>query len=209
MILLIDREALFAPLLSACLGNSPSILRTIAETDSDDCEACQVPAVLVVGRIEQGWRKALDAAATTGSRVVRIARDAADLSADDGRAFPVIGPAIDLALLRSNLPPELASHLRADDGGAIDRLGVLLGKEVAADMVVRFHMGLAEGVAAIEGGADMAPIGHRLGGMAGMLGLPLLSAAWLGLQRDARLWPAARAITAEALREAGITLGRA
>ncbi|MGC6329567.1 hypothetical protein [Rhizorhabdus sp. FW153] len=164
-----------------------------------------MPAVLVVGRIEDGWRKALDAAAATGSRVVRIARDAADLSTDHGRTFPVIGPAIDLASLRGILPPELASQLRADDGSAIDRLGVLLGKEVAADMVVRFHMGLAEGVAAIEGGADMAPIGHRLGGMAGMLGLPLLSAAWLGLQRDARLWPAARAITVEALREAGAT----
>lgn len=204
MILLIDREALFAPLLSACLGISPSILRTIAEVDFADLAACRAQAVLIVGPIEDCWRKALDAAAAKGSRVVRIACEAGEPSTNGTQAYPVIGPAIDLATLRSALPPELASQLRGHDGGAVDRLGVLLGKDAAADMVMRFHTGLADGVAAIDGGADMAPIGHRLGGMAGMLGLPLLSAAWLGLQRDARLWPAARAITAEALREAGI-----
>lgn len=148
--------------------------------------------------------------AEAGVPVVRIeeAREAGDPGREEGwyQRLPL---AFDFAALRRALPPAVAEHLRADDGGAIDRLGVLLGQDAAADMVARFHIGLAEGVAAIEGGADMVPIGHRLGGMAGMLGLPVLSAAWLGLQRDPRLWPAARAITAEALRKAGIDLAQA
>lgn len=210
MILLIDPEELLTPLLSACLASSAPVLRTIAELDPDNCDLCDCVAILIVGGLAERWVGPLRRIAGTGVPVVRIdeAGEAEDLGSEEAwyRRLPL---AFDLAALRHVLPAAVGEHLRADDGGAIDRLGVLLGKEAAADMVARFHVGLAEGVAAIEGGADMAPIGHRLGGMAGMLGLPLLSAAWLGLQRDPRLWPAARAITTETLRKAGIDLAQA
>lgn len=210
MILLIDPEKLLTPLLSACMASSPSVLRTIAGPSIDDLDFCDCVAILIVGEVAESWISTLRSVAGTGVRVVRIG------GPEDGSGPGMVEDwyhrlplAFDLAALRHVLPAGVRDHLRADDGGAIDRLGVLIGKEAAADMVVRFHAGLAEGVAAIEGGADMAPIGHRLGGRAGMLGLPLLSAAWLGLQHDARLWPTARAMTAEALHEAGITLGQA
>lgn len=210
MILLIDPEELLTPLLSACLASSAPVLRTIACPDLEDLDSCDCVAILIAGRLAESWVGPLRRVAGTGVPVVRIdeAGEAEGAGSEEGwyHRLPL---AFDLEALRRALPAAVGEHLRADDGGAIDRLGVLLGKDAAADMVARFHVGLAEGVAAIEGGADMAPIGHRLGGMAGMLGLPLLSAAWLGLQRDPRLWPAARAITAEALRKAGIDLAQA
>lgn len=82
------------------------------------------------------------------------------------------------------------------DGG---RLAGLLGAEGATSMIDRFHGNLAESMAEIDGGAEAGPIGHRMGGLAGTLGFPALSAAWLALQEDREAWPTVRSLTMEAL----------
>lgn len=79
------------------------------------------------------------------------------------------------------------------------QLAGLLGEEGAATMIARLHANLAEAVAAIDGGADARPIGHRMGGLSGTLGFPTLSAAWLSLQDDRATWPTVRALTMEAI----------
>jgi two-component system OmpR family response regulator len=79
------------------------------------------------------------------------------------------------------------------------QLAALLGEEGAASMIERLHANLAEAVAEIDGGADARPIGHRMGGLAGTLGFPALSAAWLSLQDDRAAWPTVRALTLEAI----------
>lgn len=88
-------------------------------------------------------------------------------------------------------PPEVVAESR--------QLAALLGAEGAASMIDRLHGNLAEAVAEIDGGADAPPIGHRMGGLAGTLGFPTLSAAWLALQDDRAAWPTVRALTMEAI----------
>lgn len=79
-------------------------------------------------------------------------------------------------------------------------LAGLIGKEEAEAMVARLYAGLSEAVRMVDGGADARSYGHRLGGLAGSLGLPVLSAAWLTLQEgDYAAWPIVRALTMEAL----------
>ena len=90
------------------------------------------------------------------------------------------------------------------------QLADLLGQEQADAMVDRMLVSLAEAVEAIDAGDDERVLGHRLGGLAGTLGFPALSAAWLALEDGGRaMWPTARAITQEAIerlrgRESGI-----
>lgn len=80
------------------------------------------------------------------------------------------------------------------------RLATLLGAEQAAQMIDRLYVSLGEAVAAIDAGAAAAGFGHRLGGLAGTLGFPMLSAIWLGLQDgDTTCWPTVRALTCEAI----------
>ena len=90
---------------------------------------------------------------------------------------------------------DLVSH--PDD--AVEKLAPLMGKKAAEGMVSRVMANLADGVSEIDGGGDKRALGHRLGGLAGTVGLMQLSAAWLALQDDAKVWPTVRAITKEAL----------
>jgi len=79
------------------------------------------------------------------------------------------------------------------------KLASLLGTEAAEAMIGRFYDNLSEAVEQVDGGADVAPIGHKLGGLAGTLGFGGLSAAWLSLQDSAEAWPTVRSLTMEAL----------
>lgn len=101
-----------------------------------------------------------------------------------------------LALTGRCLGTDLSGAL--PDGGE-STLSRLLGAEAAAAMVERLHDHLREAVTAIDDGADPAPIGHRVGGLAGTLGFPMLSTAWLSLQDSAAAWPTVRTLTIEAL----------
>ena len=81
-----------------------------------------------------------------------------------------------IGLVRCRIGADHVGDL-ADEGGS--PLVKLLGEEAARSMVERLHGHLAEAVKAIDDGADPRPIGHRMGGLAGTLGFPALSAAWL------------------------------
>lgn len=63
-----------------------------------------------------------------------------------------------------------------------DQIAELIGAEQAAAMTGRYLDGLADGIREIEAGGDARAIGHRLGGMGGMLGFTALAAAWLSLE---------------------------
>lgn len=117
----------------------------------------------------------------------------------DGWLRKPVRPAELLMLVGRHLGTDLADAL--PDGGQ-SPLSKLLGEEAAAALVARLHDQLREAVTAIDEGADPGPIGHRMGGLAGTMGFPMLSAAWLSLQDSSAGWPTVRCLTIEALDEA-------
>lgn len=85
-------------------------------------------------------------------------------------------------------------------GDRASQLADLLGREAAEAMIDRMRTNLLEAIEAIDAGGDERALGHRLGGLAGTLGFPALSAAWLALEHGGMaLWPTARAITEETI----------
>jgi two-component system, OmpR family, response regulator len=127
--------------------------------------------------------------------------------AEDGEAHSVAG--VDMTLSKPLRAAELTSALRrwlGDDRMAAppdqqgEKLAALLGADPAAAMVGRFHANLSEAVDEIEAGGDARAIGHRLGGIAGMLGFDVMRTAWLGLEEHGMAaWPTVRALTLEAI----------
>ncbi|KRB86491.1 hypothetical protein ASE00_07270 [Sphingomonas sp. Root710] len=102
-----------------------------------------------------------------------------------------------IALARRWLPVELPV---IPEGDRASQLADLLGREAADAMIDRMRINLLEAVEAIDAGGDERALGHRLGGLAGTLGFPALSAAWLALEHGGiALWPTARAITEETI----------
>lgn len=80
------------------------------------------------------------------------------------------------------------------------QLADLLDQEEADTMVDRMLASFADAIDAIDAGDDEKALGHRLGGLAGTLGFPVLSATWLAMEDGGRtMWPTVRAITCEAI----------
>lgn len=106
-----------------------------------------------------------------------------------------------IALLRRWVPVELPV---IGSGDRSSQLADLLGREAAEAMIGRMRTNLLEAVEAIDAGGDERALGHRMGGLAGTLGFPALSAAWLALEHGGMaLWPTARAITEETIARLG------
>ena len=98
-------------------------------------------------------------------------------------------------LLRCRLQDETIGRMVATDRMA---LSDIVGSKTADVMLKRFHSNLAAAVRAIDAGADARGYGHRLGGLAGTLGMSALSAAWLSLQYgNFGAWPTVRALSVE------------
>lgn len=93
-----------------------------------------------------------------------------------------------------------AQHRAIGEGA---QLAELLGAEQADAMIDRLHQQLTEAVKAIDAGGDPSSIGHRIGGLAGILGFPILSTAWLALQDATVVWPVVRRLTIEAIAQHG------
>lgn len=86
-----------------------------------------------------------------------------------------------------------------DDNSPVrEGLAQIMSREELEAMNARLRNSFAQAIAAIDGGADPAPYGHRLGGLVGTMGLPVLSAAWLALQTEHRkIWDTVRRLTLE------------
>jgi two-component system OmpR family response regulator len=81
-----------------------------------------------------------------------------------------------------------------------DMIADLIGAEQAAAMIGRYLDGLAAGIDEIEAGGDARAIGHRLGGLGGMLGFSALGTAWLSLEEYGMAgWASVHALTMEAI----------
>lgn len=91
-------------------------------------------------------------------------------------------------------------RMAAASGRQTETLGAVIGAEQAMAMIGRYLDGLADGIAQIEAGGDARAIGHRLGGMGGMLGFNALGVAWLGLEcHGLKAWATVRELTLEAI----------
>jgi len=153
-----------------------------------------------LARLRAAWRSAKGPARLPSPMVLLVPEEDLLGGPDEtfGRGACVTSVLTEAALV-SALEPWL-DLARNHPGSRSDDLADLLGREGAAVMINRFHANLADSIAAIEAGEDKRAIGHRVGGLAGTLGFPVLSAAWLSLELDdGRSWPVVRALTIEAI----------
>ncbi|WP_238147242.1 response regulator [Rhizorhabdus dicambivorans] len=208
-ILLIDDEAAYHAMVSALLGGRGVEVAAVADSDEALAAVMRQRFALILLDIQLG---ADDGRELVGSlRRMRpwladcpivaftTMRPAAGESYFIDRGFdgwlPKPFKAADLiALARRWLGADRVGELSEESP-----LAKLLGEEAAASMIERLHVHLSEAVAEIDGGADPRPVGHRVGGLAGTLGFPALSAAWLSLQDNSAAWPTVRALTLETL----------
>lgn len=208
-ILLVDDEPAYRAIVSALLRSLPIDIDHAA----DRAAALRSLAVrrydLILVDIELGRDDGREVAAVlrgadcpilafTGLHPAEGERYFTDHGFDGWIAKPFEGRTLVAAVCRW-LGDGVPSTEAPAEGG---QLSALLGADGAASMIGRLHANLAEAVAQIDGGADARPIGHRMGGLAGTLGFPTLSAAWLSLQDDRAAWPTVRALTIEAIARA-------
>jgi two-component system, OmpR family, response regulator len=210
-ILLIDDEASYHAIVTALLA--PRGIAVVAVADAEAALAAvmrqQFALVLLdiqlgaddgrelVGSLRrmQPWLATCPIVAFTTMRPTAGESYFVDRGFDGWLAKPFRADEL-IGLVRRGIGADHVGDL-ADEGG--NPLVKLLGEEAARSMVERLHGHLAEAVKAIDDGADPRPIGHRMGGLAGTLGFPALSAAWLSLQDQGTAWPTVRALTLETL----------
>lgn len=78
------------------------------------------------------------------------------------------------------------------------RLETLLGPDQALGIIQRLRANVADAISAIDSGADPRPLGHKLGGLMGTIGLSALSAAWLALSDSNKdIWSTVRKLSVE------------
>ena len=214
-ILLVDDEPAYHAIVAALLSGTAAI-------DFAPNAAAAVAAVrahiyeLILVDIEMpdrdGYQVVADIrAAAIWAQVVPIVAFTTLRPADGERHF--IDRGFDGWLAKPFAAADLFALVRRWRGGEQPAIGAderrsqladLLGQDQADAMVGRMLASFAEAVEAIDAGDDERVLGHRLGGLAGTLGFPALSAAWLALEDGGRpMWPTARAITQEAIERLG------
>jgi CheY-like chemotaxis protein len=215
-ILLVDDEAAYQAILSAVLeprgGHVEGVGDTAAAVDaarSRSFDLVLVDIQLAAGdgyetpgeiRRAADWARAVPMLAFTTQHLSGGERHYVDAGFDGWLPKPFRAADLIMSLQR---------WIGADRIGPVDlpsenRLAALLGQAAAAGMIDRFHASLADGVAGIEAGGDIRAIAHRLGGLAGTLGFPALSAAWLALEQSGLpVWPTVRALAMEAIARHG------
>lgn len=212
MILLIDAEEGFLPIMQALLAPfDEAVVRAADMAAAVERIGEGPPALILVARPmpgvdADGVVPLLRAAGKGDSPIVALA------SLDKGEG-PWLARGFD-GLLAT--PFDASTFLSAiggwvgrsgmempKDDDAVAKLKPLMGEDGARTMIVRVLSSLADAVAEIDSGGDRRALGHRLGGLAGTLGLSLMSAVWLALQDDIEVWPTVRAITLEAIARHG------
>lgn len=214
-ILLVDDEPAYHAIVAALLAGMGAI--DFAGDDAAAVAAVRArPYDLILIDIEMpgrdGYQVATDIRATAEwARLVPIVAFTTLRPADGEQHF--IDRGFDDWLAKPFAATDLFALVRRWLGGdqpaiAVDerrsQLADLLGRDQADAMVDRMLASFAEAVDAIDAGDDERALGHRLGGLAGTLGFPALSAAWLALEDGGRpMWPTARAITQEVIARLG------
>lgn len=211
-ILLVDDEPAYHAIVSALLvprggavdgaGDAASALEAIRSrrydlilVDINMAEADGYDAVAAI-RAAGDWTRAVPILAFTAEQITGGERHYLDAGFDGWLPKPFQAAELIMTLQR---------WLGVDRVGTIAeqpeaKLAALIGAGPAAVMIERFHAGLAEAVEEIDAGSDARSPAHRIGGLAGTLGFPVLSAAWLSLQHgDASAWPTVRTLTLEAI----------
>lgn len=74
----------------------------------------------------------------------------------------------------------------------------IVGDKRAVELERRLVENLAGAIALVEAGADPAPLGHRLGALAGTMGHDVIASAWLALSHGrGGGWPTVKTLTLE------------
>lgn len=212
-ILLVDDQPAYHAIVSALLEPRGGAVTGVADTAAalEAVRARQYDLILVETSMAEadgdGVAAAIRAAAEWAGTVPILAftsdhpigKDRYYAAAGFDGWFPKPFEAAELLMaLQRRLGAERVGSIVIEPPGA--ELATLIGAEAAGAMIARFHAGLADAVAQIDAGADVSSPGHKLGGIAGTLGFPVLSAAWLSLQDgDGSAWPTVRKLTMEAL----------
>ena len=209
VILLVDDEPAYAQIMSALAASMGHRLDHVASANDLSERLDKTHYALILMDVEMPGIDGYKATAAIRSRggwaaeVPIIAFTALGRSRDTDR---FVAAGMDGVLAKPFGIVESAATLRQwlHDGKAPKKtrqtLEALLGKEQAASMFERFYISLAEAVDLVEAGGDKARIGHKMGGLAGTLGLSVLSAAWLALQDGAdNAWPTVRALSLDAI----------
>jgi len=85
-----------------------------------------------------------------------------------------------------------------EQSGVREGLKQVMGSQEMDAMTARLRQNFAQAIAAIDAGADPAPYGHRLGGLAGTMGFVGLGGAWLAMsQGQPKVWETVRSLTLE------------
>ena len=214
VILLVDDEPAYAQIMSALAASMGHRLEHVASAADLDERLDTKHYALILMDVEMPGIDGYAATAAIRSRggwateVPIIAFTTLGRSRDTDR---FVAAGMDGVLAKPFGIVESAATLRQwlHDGKAPKRtrqtLEALLGADQAESMFDRFYVSLAEAVEQVEAGGDKARIGHRIGGLAGTLGLVILSAAWLTLQDGAEhAWPTVLALSKDAIaRHAG------
>ena len=210
-ILLIDDEAAYEAILAALLGKHGLAIARVGDAPAALAAVVAQRFALILLDVQLGaddgrqlvgalrrvgpWMAECPIIAFTTMRPAAGERYFVELGFDGWLPKPF--KAADLTMLFRAWPGIYPDEAPGDAAG--HPLIRLLGEEGAAEMIDRLHAYLREAMKAIDDGADPRPIGHRIGGLAGTLGFPILSAAWLSLQDNSAAWPTVRTLTVETL----------
>ena len=211
-ILLVDDEPAYCSIVTAlletwggrvdCASDTAGALTAVATKRYDlilvDINMGEEDGYRTVAEMRRGaeWARTVPILAFTTTHLAGGERHYIDAGFDGWLPKPFRAAELN-ATLRYWIGADLVGRIA---GPPASKLAELLGSDAAAAMVDRFHASLADGIADLDAGGDKRAVGHRLGGLAGTLGFPVLSAAWLSLEDgDSAIWPTVKVLTQEAI----------
>jgi CheY-like chemotaxis protein len=220
-ILVVDDETMYHDIVRAVLSESRRNVdyvlngsEAIKATQSHqysmilmDIEMPVIDGIQATAKIRAlgGWGKSCPIIAFTSLRPDTGIQYFRHAGFDDFLSKPfAIGELTSMVIKWTGSDPRLAAQLDPHT-----RLANLIGVDQANAMIARFHEQLEAGLAAIDGGEDIRHVAHRIGGLAGMIGLSALSKAWLRLQNGDRSGlQAVRVMTHESLNRHRASIAR-
>lgn len=208
LILVVDDEPAFGEIVKALIAGTGYTVDTAPDAPAAfhavrlrqyalilmDIEMAGITGLRGAARIRQtaDWTKQVPMIAFTSHRPPRGERFFLERDFDGWLPKPFTATDL-LTLMKRWLPVETVIE-RPDIQEGLQQV---MGRQEMDAMMARLRHNFAQAVAAIDAGADPAPYGHRLGGLAGTMGLPGLGRAWLALSAGSKpkIWDTVRHIT--------------